>query len=67
VRPLITLIGIKEMEDEDLQSLFMPENRQEKVRIGAFFFFSVRDPSEPFLGTLQRRPTNEGGGSASRG
>jgi hypothetical protein len=61
------LIGIKEMEDEDLQEMFTPGNRQERVWIEAFFFFSVRDPSEPFLGTLQRRPTNEGGGTTSRG
>jgi hypothetical protein len=61
------LIGIKEMEDEDLQEMFTPGNRQEGVRIEAFFFFSVRDPCEPFLDTLQRRPTNEGGGTASRG
>jgi hypothetical protein len=60
------LIGIKEMEDEDLQGLFTPGNRQERVRIDAFFF-SVRDPSEPFLDTPQRRPTNEEGGTASRG
>jgi hypothetical protein len=35
------------MEDGDLQGLFTPENRQERMRIEAFFFFSVRDPSEP--------------------
>jgi hypothetical protein len=61
------LIGIKEKEDEDLQSLYTLRNRQERMRIGAFFFFTVRDPSEPFLGTLQRRPTNEGDDSASSG
>jgi hypothetical protein len=55
------------MEDEDLQEMFTPGNRQERVRIEAFFFFSVRDPCEPFLDALQRRPTNEGGGTASRG
>jgi hypothetical protein len=47
------LIGIKEMEDEDLQEMFTPGNRQERLRIEAFFFF-VRDPSEPFLDTPQR-------------
>jgi hypothetical protein len=41
------LNGIKEMEDEDLQEMFTPGNRQERVRIEAFFFFSIRDPSEP--------------------
>jgi hypothetical protein len=61
------LIGIKEMEDEDLQEMFTPGDRQERVQIEAFFFFSVRDPSEPFLDTPQRRPTNEEGGTASRG
>jgi hypothetical protein len=55
------------MEDEDLQEMFTPGKRQERVRIEAFFFFFEQDPSEPFLGTLQRRPTNEGGGTASHG
>jgi hypothetical protein len=55
------------MEDEDLQEMFTPGDRQERVQIEAFFFFSVRDPSEPFLDTPQRRPTNEEGGMASRG
>jgi hypothetical protein len=43
------LIGIKEMEDEDLQEIFTSGGRQERVQIEAFFFFSVRDPSEPSL------------------
>jgi hypothetical protein len=34
------LIGIKEKEDEDLQSLYTLRNRQERMRIGAFFFFT---------------------------
>jgi hypothetical protein len=48
VRPQITLIGIKEMEGEDLQDLFTPGDRQERVQIEAFFF-SVLDPSGPSL------------------
>jgi hypothetical protein len=43
------LIGIKEMEDEDLQEMFTSGGRQERVQIEAFFFFSVQDPSEPSL------------------
>jgi hypothetical protein len=27
------------MEDEDLQEMFTPGNRQERLRIEAFFFF----------------------------
>jgi hypothetical protein len=50
---MIILIGIKEMEDEDLQEMFTPGDRQERVQIEAFFFFSVQDPSEPSL-TLPR-------------
>jgi hypothetical protein len=61
------LIGIKEMEDEDLKEMFTPGDRQERVQIDTFFFFSELDPSEPFLDTPQRRPTNEEDGTASRG
>jgi hypothetical protein len=61
------LIGIKEKEDEDLQSLYTPGNRQERMRIEAFFFFSVRDPSEPFPDAPQRRSTKEECGTASYG
>jgi hypothetical protein len=43
------LIGIKEMEDEDLQEMFTPGDRQERVQIDAFFFFSVQDQSKPSL------------------
>jgi hypothetical protein len=37
------------MEDEDLQEMFTPGDRQERVQIDAFFFFSERGPSEPSL------------------
>jgi hypothetical protein len=50
------LIGIKEMEGEDLQNLFTPGDRQERVRIEAFFFFFVLDPSEPSLTLLSGDP-----------
>jgi hypothetical protein len=50
------LIGIKEMEGEDLQNLFTPGDRQDRVRIEAFFFFSVLDPSEPSLTLLSGDP-----------
>jgi hypothetical protein len=50
------LIGIKEMEGEDLQDLFTPGDRQERVQVEAFFFFSVLDPSGPSLILLSGDP-----------
>jgi hypothetical protein len=61
------LIGIKEMEDEDLQDVFMPGDRQERVQIEAFFFFSVLDPSGPSLLLLSGDSRTRKGGTASRG
>jgi hypothetical protein len=50
------LIGIKEMEGEDLQDEFTPGDRRERVQIEAFFFFSVLDPSGPSLLLLSGDP-----------
>jgi hypothetical protein len=55
------LIGIKEMEDEDLQDEFTPGDRQERVQIWAFFFFSVLDPSGPSLLLLSSDPQTRKG------
>jgi hypothetical protein len=55
------LIGIKEMEGEDLQDLFTPGDRQERVQVEAFFFFSVLDPSGPSLILLSGDPRTRKG------
>jgi hypothetical protein len=44
------------MEGEDLQDVFTPGDRQERVQIEAFFFFSVLDPSGPSLLLLSGDP-----------
>jgi hypothetical protein len=57
------LIGIKEMEGEDLQDLFTPGDRQERVQVEAFFFFffSVLDLSGPSLILLSGDPRTRKG------
>jgi hypothetical protein len=59
--PQITLIEIKEMEGEDLQDVFTPGNRQERVQVEAFFFFSVLDPSGLSLILLSSDPRTRKG------
>jgi hypothetical protein len=47
---------MKEMEGEGLQDVFTPGDRQERVQIEAFFFFSELDPSGPSLLLLSGDP-----------
>jgi hypothetical protein len=45
-----------EIEGEGLQDMFTTGDRQERVQIEAFFFFSVLDPSGPSLLLLSGDP-----------